>query len=158
MDFQDEFEEFLKSFKDDLFDAFEEEFSEVVQEAMTEAVEQVVYQRYKPKRYTDRRRTKEGGLQNEKSITPTFERNGKEIVATVRNKATWRNETNRQEPLDEAIVEGTMFPKRHSNYGVLKRPFYDDPQDGVMKKISNSEGGLEKNIKDKMIAKGWGVK
>lgn len=158
MSFEREFEQFLESFKDDLFDTFEKEFTEVAKEAMTEAVEEVVYKRYQPKRYTDRRRTKDGGLQNEKSITPSFERKNKEVVATIRNKATWRNETSRKEPLDEAVIEGTMFPKSHYNHNKLKRPFYDDPQHGVMRKIERSESELEKNIKKKMITNGWGVK
>lgn len=157
MDFEKEFNALMSSFKQDIFDAFEKEFSEIAKSAMTDAVEEVVYNRYEPKRYIDRRRTKDGGLQNEKSITPIFERKDKEVVATVRNKATWRNETNRHDSLDEAIIEGTMFPQGHTHYKKLKRPFYDDPRNGVVKKIENSENELEKRIQDKMTKNGWGV-
>ena len=158
MGFDKEFDMIMATFKKEIFDAFEEEFSEIVKPAMIDAVEEVVYNRYEPKKYIDRRRTREGGLQNEKSITPEFERKDKEIVATVKNKATWRNEKNRTDSLDSAIVEGTMFPKTHVNYKKLKRPFYDDPKYGVIKQVQNSEKELEKRIKQKMINNGWGVK
>lgn len=158
MSFDKEFDMIMAMFKQDVFDAFEEEFTEVAKESMVDAVEEVVYNRYQPKKYIDRRREKEGGLQNEKSITPEFERDGNKIVVTVRNKATWRNEKNRRESLDEAIIEGTMFPQGHVNYKKLKRPFYDDPSNGVIKKIESSEKDLEQKIKEKMIKNGWGVK
>lgn len=155
MDFEQEFNRMMSTFKNDVFEAFEEEFGKVVETSMVDAVEEVVYKKYNPQKYV-RRRTATGGLQNKESIKPEFEYGDSEIVAKVKNKATWRDNANRKDNLDEAIVEGTMFPKSHMNYKTLKRPFYDDPQDGVLKRIQNSEKEMDKRIRDKMIKNGWG--
>lgn len=157
MSFEKEFDVLMATFKKELFDTFEEEFTEIAKSAMTNAVEDVVYKQYEPKQYK-RRRTDDGGLQNEKSITPEFVRGNTEVKAKVRNKAVGVKDL-RGQYIDSAIVDGSMFPKGFFGKGkTLKRPFYDDPQKGVMRNIERSEKELQKRIEEQMKKNGWGVK
>lgn len=153
MSTEQDFNKFLEKFKKDIFDSFENELDKIVKPNMKDAVQKVIYDKYEPQGY-ERRKTKLGGLQHKDNIAPTYKRDKDIITANIRNKAKGVNDL-KNEFLDEHLHDGTMFPEGHYKYKKLKRQLYDDPTNGMIRRIKNNEKLLTKQIDNKMKTKGW---